>query len=138
VLKEYGRLSGQKVKMAKSQIIYGEGVPSRVQRHIKRTLQMNEAHCPIKYLGVKYLGVNIRMKRLPRVAFELLLERLRAKLSSWKGRALSFAGKITHSSSATVDSSLFNVKWMGPKTILDKMMNATGDSCGAKNVMVMG
>jgi len=77
VLKEYGCLSGQKVNMAKSHIIYNNGVLSRIRRRIKRFLHMNKTHCPLKYLGV---NIGIGMRRLPRVAFKPLLERLRAKL----------------------------------------------------------
>jgi len=117
VLKEYGRLSGQKVNVAKSHISYGDGVPSRIRRRVKRILHMNETHCLFKYLGV-----NIGMRRLPRVAFEPLLERLRAKISSWKGHALSFAGKVNLIQAVfqLIPIYLLSSGWV-PKTVLVKM-----------------
>ena len=37
----------------------------------------------------------IGLKRLPLSAFDPLLEQIRCKLSAWKARAFSFAGKVT-------------------------------------------
>jgi len=60
VIKEYYCMSGEKVDMAKSQVIYGVNIRPRQRRLIKRALKVEETHCPIKYLEV-FIG----MKRLP-------------------------------------------------------------------------
>ena len=78
---------------------------------------MDEVHCPIMYLGV-----NIGMKCLPLSTFNPLLEKIRAKLASWKGRALSFAGKSTLIQSVllSIPVYLLSSGWV-PKAILDKI-----------------
>ena len=62
------------------------------------------------------------MKRLSVSAFESLLERIRSKLSSWKGRLLSFASKITLVQSILQSLPIYLVScgWV-LKTVLDKV-----------------
>jgi len=77
----------------------------------------------------KYLGVNIGMRRLPRVAFEPPLERLRAKISRVKLLLFKRCFNRFRSIYCQVDGSR--------KQFLTKLMNIVGDFC-EETVMAMG
>ena len=72
-------MTGQKVNLGKSHIIFCADVSHKYRSEIKRRLQMSECRYPIQYLGVA-----IGMKRLPLSAFNQLLERIRLKLGHGK------------------------------------------------------
>lgn len=76
----------------------------------------------VEYEGASREFVNIGMRRLPQVAFEPPLERLRAKISSWKGCALSFTGEITLIQAVlqSIPVYLLSSGWV-LKTVLDKI-----------------
>ena len=78
---------------------------------------MSEARYPIKYLGV-----SIGMKRLSLPSFNPLLEKIRNKLASWKGSALSFAGNSTLIQLVlqSILVYLMSSGWV-PKTVLEKI-----------------
>ena len=134
VLQRYCSMSGQQVNIAKSQVIFGVDVHPRHRQWIKRALNMPEAQCPITYLGVP-----VGMKRLPISAFRPLLERIRTKLTAWKSRSLSFAGKISLVQTVlqSIPVYLLSSGWV-PKSILEKidgfrrkfLWSRDGDGCG--------
>jgi len=78
---------------------------------------MNEACCPINYLGVV-----IGMKMLPCATFNPLLDKIRNKLASWKGRLISFASKFTFIQSVLQSISVyfFSSGWV-PKSMLERI-----------------
>jgi len=117
VLQNYCTMSGQKVNINKSHVIFGTGVAHLECIKIKKKLQMSQANCPIPYLGV-----NIGMKRLPLSAYNPMLERIRNKLSSWKARALSFSSKaiLVQSVIQSIPVYLMSSGWV-PKTLLDEI-----------------
>ena len=66
--------------------------------------------------------VSVEMKRLPISAFHPLLERIRTKLTAWKLRSLSFAGKIiiVQTILQSILVYLLSSGWV-PKLILEKI-----------------
>jgi len=83
-------LSAQKVNLDMSSCSFGNQVGIRLKKRLLRNLCIGEGSLPFTYLGVL-----ISMKRLLARAFELILEKVRQKLSTWKAKSLSFADRIT-------------------------------------------
>lgn len=50
--------------------------------------------CPVQAFPCKYLGLPLHVRALRRVEFQPLIDRVAARLSSWKGRLLRRAGRL--------------------------------------------
>jgi len=88
ILRCYEIVSGLKVNFHKSKLT-GIKVDSFVMSTYTKTLNCNMMKLPFQYLGVE-VGENSRKKQL----WDPVVKKVEAKLSSWKGRFLSMAGRI--------------------------------------------
>ena len=88
ILRCYELAFGLKVNFHKSKLA-GIGVDSFVLNTYAKTLNCNTMRIPFQYLGVA-VGGNPRKK----LFWEPVVRKLEARLSSWKGRFLSMAGRI--------------------------------------------
>jgi len=51
-------------------------------------------NCPVKTFPCTYLGLPLHFKRLPRVEVQPLVEKVAARLPTWKGKFLNKAGRL--------------------------------------------
>jgi len=51
-------------------------------------------NCPVKTFPCTYLGLPLHFKRLPRVEVQPLVEKVTARLPTWKGKFLNKAGRL--------------------------------------------
>ncbi|KAI5422121.1 hypothetical protein KIW84_045539 [Lathyrus oleraceus] len=85
---KYAPSSGQIVNTQKS-FIFAGSINDAKLHHITNQLGLNIGHLPFSYLYVHIF------KGKPKARYiRLILEKVKAKLSKWKGSLLSFAGKI--------------------------------------------
>lgn len=56
---------------------------------------MTEFECPIKSFPCTYLGLPLHTRQLRRVDIQPLIDKVAARLPSWKGRFLNRAGRLT-------------------------------------------
>ena len=57
-------------------------------------------NCKVSELPIKYLGFPIHYKNLPAKAFRELVEKMRHKMQPWKGKNLSYGGRLTLTNSS--------------------------------------
>ena len=82
-----------------------------------QSLQINLVQQPSKYLGMKF-----KLRRNRVADFQVLLDKLQAKLQGWKARLLSQAGRTTLISSILQDMPLYTFcSFKVPETITNKM-----------------
>jgi len=62
----------------------------RMKNRLLRQLEMKKGSLPFMYLGVP-----MGLKRIPLRAFGPIVEKIIAMLSTWKVKALFFAGRVT-------------------------------------------
>ncbi|KAL6126211.1 hypothetical protein ACLB2K_074262 [Fragaria x ananassa] len=87
-MEEYGLNSGQQVNKAKSLVFLGKYAYRR-RTIIRKILGVRQGSLPFTYLSVP-----IFHGRLKRIYFLAIADRVRCKLSSWKGSFLSQAGRL--------------------------------------------
>lgn len=93
--------SGEKVNPSKSKILFSPNTPRDTMSHICELTGMEAT----EDLG-KYLGVPLHTKRVTKAMFRDLITRVNTKLSLWKAKHLSIAGRrvLIQSVSSTMAS----------------------------------
>ncbi|XP_021991090.1 uncharacterized protein LOC110887832 [Helianthus annuus] len=107
LLRWLGLISGLKVKQRKCKL-YGIGVDETEVSRMAALLNCEAGKLPFLYLGVP-IGANMKRK----VFWAPVIDRLKSKLSKWKTRHLSFAGRLTLAKTGITDAKkkLRWVKW---------------------------
>ncbi|GKV28437.1 hypothetical protein SLEP1_g37496 [Rubroshorea leprosula] len=90
VLQSFCQRSGQKINNLKSKMFFSKNVGQAVRDNLCSILGFSQT----EDLG-KYLGVPISAKKLSRSKWQFIIDKVRAKLSGWKSKSLSFAGRTT-------------------------------------------
>ncbi|MCH90084.1 putative non-LTR retrolelement reverse transcriptase, partial [Trifolium medium] len=90
VLNDFCMLSGQQVSQEKTSILFSKNVPQEV----KTMLQHSSGFRVTSSLG-EYLGVPLTGRAPKRVDYQYIIEQLQNKLTAWKAKNLSFAGRVT-------------------------------------------
>lgn len=109
--------SGLQVKFFKSSII-GINVEESWLKMAAKTLQCRIGHLPFLYLGLPIGGCTTRLS-----SWESVLERMRNKLASWKGKCLSIGGRITLIKAALSSLPLYYMSLFPiPKGIVEKIV----------------
>ncbi|MCH79274.1 putative non-LTR retroelement reverse transcriptase [Trifolium medium] len=94
ILDQFCQLSGQQVSHEKTSIMFSKNVSSKIREELVMQSGFNETPSLGKYLGVPLVG------RAPkRSDFNYLIDQVKNKLSAWKAKQLSFAGRVTLSKS---------------------------------------
>jgi ribonuclease HI len=96
VLADFCHLSGQKVNLSKSKVFFSPNVNPDLRQHLCGILGVSSTPNIGKYLGFP-LRPNGRSSR----DFDFIVEKVQAKLSSWKAKLLSPAGRIVLIQSVT-------------------------------------
>ncbi|KAL8162414.1 hypothetical protein V2J09_013903 [Rumex salicifolius] len=88
ILHVYGAASGQQVSFAKSELSFSRNVDSATRQAIQQILGVSEVDKHEKYLGLPTM-----VGRSKKFIFAQLKERIMDRLSGWKEKCLSRAGK---------------------------------------------
>jgi hypothetical protein len=90
ILNHFCQLSGQQISQEKTSIMFSKNVSTQLREELVMMSGCNETPSLGKYLGVPLVG------RAPkRSDYNSLISQVKAKLSNWKAKQLSFAGRIT-------------------------------------------
>lgn len=88
MLEKYCKWSGQAINKSKSGVFFSKHTQSQTRMSIKGILQVKN----LKKEAV-YLGVPMFMSRAPLKDFAYLEDKIEAKLSGWRSKCLSWAGR---------------------------------------------
>ena len=87
VFEEYDKMSGLKISREKS-VLFVAGADQRGEE-ILRQFNFATGKLPVRYLGLPLLTKNMTV-----TDFLPLVEKIRKRISSWRGRFLSYAGRL--------------------------------------------
>jgi hypothetical protein len=90
ILNRFCNLSGQLVSIEKTSVLFSKNVDRVTRQRLLRISGFRET----TQLG-KYLGVPVTGKAPKRRDYQYLIDQVSTKLTSWKAKHLSFAGRIT-------------------------------------------
>lgn len=90
ILNEYQLISGQKINLAKSEIVFSRNVEMVTRHSIINTLGVGQVQKHLKYLRLPLVFGNSKSE-----FFKYLIERIWQKVLGWKEKLLSYAGKVT-------------------------------------------
>jgi hypothetical protein len=96
VLDDFCYHSSQKVSLSKSKVFFSPNVNPNLRHHLCGILRVSRT----LNLG-KYLGFPLRSNGGSTRDFDFVVEKVQAKLSSWKGKLLSLAGRVVLVQSVT-------------------------------------
>ncbi|KAG7555110.1 Reverse transcriptase domain [Arabidopsis suecica] len=117
VLERFCVASGQKVSLEKSKIFFSDNV----HRDLAKLISDASGIQSTRELG-KYLGMPILHKRINKDTYGEILERMSSRLAGWKGRFLSFAGRLTLTKSVIASLPVHSMSTiLLPKSTIDKI-----------------
>ncbi|CAE6176705.1 unnamed protein product [Arabidopsis arenosa] len=90
VLESFCTASGQKVSLEKSKIFFS----GNVSRDLGKLISDESGIASTRELG-RYLGMPILQKRINKDTYGEILEKMASRLSGWREKTLSFAGRLT-------------------------------------------
>ncbi|KAE8676059.1 hypothetical protein F3Y22_tig00111634pilonHSYRG00065 [Hibiscus syriacus] len=90
ILELFCKSSGQKINMQKTTIYYSKNVDLDLKNSISASFGFQE----VQNLG-KYLGVPLLHSQITKASYSYIVSRVRDKLTGWKEKSLSLAGRIT-------------------------------------------
>ena len=116
ILCAFEQLSGLKINFHKSELFcYGEA-----KEHMEQYSQI--FRCEIGNLPFRYLGIPMNHKRLNNKDWKMVEDRFQKKLSSWKGKLLSYDGRLVLINSVLSSLAMFMMSFFEvPKGILKKL-----------------
>jgi len=118
ILRGFEIALGLKIKFHKSKII-GLNVDRNALAIYAKTMNCAQMRVPFKYLGLEVEG-NPRTVKF----WELVLTKLKAKLSGWRGRFLSLAGRIYFVKSVISSVSLYYLSiFKAPESIYKNIIS---------------
>lgn len=113
--------SGQKVNCDKTRVFFSKNVHWNVRNELSEALGFQRTDD----LG-KYLGVPVLHSRVSRHTFRYILDKARQRLSQWKARNLSMAGRVTLAKSVlqALPNYVMQTAWLPVETF-----NSLDQSC---------
>ncbi|PNX90421.1 ribonuclease H, partial [Trifolium pratense] len=87
ILKTYEEASGQEINMSKSKVFFTQNLSTAAQEDLSRMMGVRHVLGTENYLGLP------SMVRRGKDTFGYVKDRIWKKINSWRGRALSKAGK---------------------------------------------
>ncbi|KAL0650745.1 hypothetical protein Bca4012_093436 [Brassica carinata] len=88
IFKEFESCSGLRISLEKS-TLYTAGISDSIKEDILASFPFSTGSLPVRYLGLPLLT-----KRMTVNDYLPLVEKVRKKMSSWRGRLLSHAGRL--------------------------------------------
>lgn len=92
VPRNFCEASSQRVSVDKSRILFSKNTPMHIRNQIVQVYGLKETKELDIYLGVPLTRLYLRLKH-----YQYLIDKVRAKLTSWKGKQLSYAGRVNFS-----------------------------------------
>jgi hypothetical protein len=116
ILCAFEELFGLKINFHKSEIFcFGEA------KEVEHTYSQLFG-CKVGSYPFKYLGIPMQVTKLKNVDWNVLLERIEKKLSSWKGKHLSVGGRLVLINSVLTSLPMFMMSFFEiPQVILRKL-----------------
>ncbi|KAL9691326.1 hypothetical protein QQ045_011747 [Rhodiola kirilowii] len=105
VLGEYERISGQKINSEKSDVVYSPNAEEDIRNYINDQMGVQGTERHTRYLGLP-LVVGLNKKEMCRV----IEEKIQKRITDWKYRMLSFAGKEVLVKSVLQALPIFNMQ----------------------------
>lgn len=91
VLDTFCELSGQKVNLSKSKVLFSENVNSDTQETLSKILGISHTHNFGKYRGFPFKFGSSSSSH----DFDYILDKVQVKLQGWKANLLSIVGRLT-------------------------------------------
>ncbi|KAJ3685462.1 hypothetical protein LUZ61_014626 [Rhynchospora tenuis] len=88
VLHIFSKVSGLKINLSKSAF-----VPFNLQQNTVRDIEVM-LNCKPTTLPISYLGLPLTAKKPDRAAYQMLIDKIRNKLATWKSGFISRAGRV--------------------------------------------
>jgi Reverse transcriptase (RNA-dependent DNA polymerase) len=88
LLSGFENMTGLKINYSKSEVI-----SLNLTTH-KENLLAQILECKIESLPIKYLGVPLHNKKLRKIYWDFLLNKISNKLDTWQGKLLSLGGRL--------------------------------------------
>lgn len=104
-LEDFCGISGQKLSVSKSRILFSKHTPGRDRREVQSMTNIPTADD----LG-KYLGIPLNMGRISRGTTIDTLEKRKSKLTNWKAKQLSLAGRLVLLQSSIASIPLYQMQ----------------------------
>jgi hypothetical protein len=132
LLKTYGDASGQEINLSKSEVFFSRNLSLPAQEDLSRIMGVRHV------LGTgNYLGLPSMIGRKKKEVFAYIKDRIWKRINSWRGRALSRAGKevMIKSVLQAIPSYIMSIYLLPEGTIKDieRMMNSFWWGGGANN-----
>ncbi|PNX78298.1 ribonuclease H [Trifolium pratense] len=123
ILKIYGEATGQEINMAKSEVFFSRNLSQAAQADLSRIMGVRHV------LGTgTYLGLPSMVVRSKKATFAYIKDRMWKRINSWRGRAMSKAGKevMIKSVLQAIPSYVMSIYLIPETTIkeIERMMNA--------------
>ncbi|XP_028055196.1 uncharacterized protein LOC114259389 [Camellia sinensis] len=123
VLCEFCEVSGQKINYAKSKLFISPNIPRLLAKSIS-----SSSGIPLTQDLGKYLGSPLLHKRVTKSTFNDILEKMKTKLSGWKAKNLTMAGRATLIQSVTSAIPSYNMQTMElPRKLCDEIDKLNGN-----------
>jgi hypothetical protein len=132
ILKTYEEASGQEINLSKSEVFFSRNLSIAAQEDLSQIMGVRHV------LGTgNYLGLPSMIGRKKKGVFAFIKDRIWKRINSWRGRALSKAGKevMIKSVLQAIPSYVMSVYLLPDSTIKDieRMMNSYWWGGGANN-----
>lgn len=90
ILDEFCSISGQKVNLSKSRVLFSSNTPP-----VTATSLANKLGIPLTNHFGKYLGCPIHHSRPTKQSFQFIVEKIEKRIASWNNKQLPFASRKT-------------------------------------------
>jgi hypothetical protein len=132
ILKTYEEASGQEINMTKSEVFFSRNISMAAQEDLSRIIGVRHV------LGTgNYLGLPSMIGRKKKETFAYVKDRIWKRINSWRGRALSKAGKevMIKSVLQAIPSYVMSVYLLPDSTIkeMERMINSFWWGGGTNN-----
>nr|KYP65965.1 Putative ribonuclease H protein At1g65750 family [Cajanus cajan] len=109
--------SGQKISQEKTRIFFSKNVARTVREEISSAFGFQRA----ENLG-KYLGIPLHHSRVNRDTYHGIMDKITQRLSNWKAKNLSFAGRLTLTKSVLAALPSYTMQMVRlPRSICDEV-----------------
>lgn len=117
ILDSFCRCSGQKVNLGKSKIMFSPNINDILGSQFSNILEFETTNDLSSYLGVPIIT-----GRKGKDAYAFIVDKVRSKLTGWKAKTLSFAGRVTLAQSCIMSIPMYVMQAASlPASICDEV-----------------
>ncbi|CAN1159647.1 LINE-1 retrotransposable element ORF2 protein [Linum perenne] len=121
VLHSFYKLTGLKVNPSKTELFCSVSVPRTIIDQMVHISEFKEGSLPVKYLGVPLISGSLKA-----INCQVLVDRITARIQSWRAKSLSYAGRAQ-----LIEFVLFSMSyyWMNVFLLPKKVIRAVQHVC---------